>query len=1365
MATLEQRPFSRDYSGLINQSVLMGCIVVICVTVHEVLKRKRRGKNYDEKSLGSVESWQFGYLYQGRSWAKNPSPPYPQGWPLSWVKEVATFPESKLSELRGVDATLYCRFIRGCFWFAVLHSFTTTVILLPIHLKFSDSNLYKPKSMTRALISALVSTSEGRRLLWIHLVLLLWVSITWIVTLVWISKGAFRYRAQAIEATAEQARREQSDEFAPHPHPQHPFQSMPPLENDQTNKGLRLRTVMVTNIPSRLRSEKELKEYFEYYMSRPLAKPSIGLTSSTQPGLFNKLISYAINRARKNGSFSHTSVEDSNSIIEGRAQQGNKPEIERVTVARKMTELASLLDRREEMMRSLETAHIRLARRALADVQETMDLREYGPSRRERVASRLARISGFSSSRKRSEEKFSIETDLERASTTLEDEIIPEDRTELLIRTLGPFVEEFGMRDKRRLLHSARSRLCSLFPGVIRPVEECKRLTEKRPETPLPVPNYPTIWEALFSLPRSTLNAYQPLVHLNALFRERAVPAIDYYATKVNYLTALITEQRSKQPTDFEAVSTAFVTFAHPDDARRACKYLAAHPKNPLACLVSMAPDYEDLDWIRLMKQTYKGELMKDWIVDLGVWAFTIVWIIPVSILVGLVSINNIATVVPGLLDFLNKHEFVQELVQSLLPTVFTSLLIMLIPLLLLLIAKKAHTISTLSALHDRILTRYHKFLVANILVFFCVGVTALESFFTSWKTSVDVLSVVGESFPVAGPFYVGWFIFTIGVHGGFELILSKQSLPLFTYPITKRQITPRKRAVGIRPRTFNYYYWLPNHVLTVILTLVFAVLNPLLMPFVVVYYAVQTVIIKNQLLHVYAKNYEGNGKLILIRVGRYTLDGLVLAQVIFLGFVGVNKLEVHLGLTAVMIAFTVFIKILFTRICRAKFEAADIIEAHVVCGITPPRSEPEESNSFVNPANVTASSENLKAKTGSSLLGFKTWKLPKGFKFTYRAASRPKAPIGQHKPIPFDEVRASRHLKSWDGTISSPDGITVDSRPVESMPELGASIPQQTSHERSFSEKAAIALGRPPLVVPHEKHPAWDDSARLDRPYDNPYYIRPIANHLWLPRNPVGILDLDDTVDVFRALTSDPSLGQLGEWIEGGIALADLPSSASVDDLSTPDLELGPLRRVETREISGEEDILLPPGIQERADNIRKETDVDYAENTNGRSRRPSIITRRTSSSNDARHRSISQTRSKTLDTGFPLPRRTSSFMSSQSNSQMPSISQARKPRRSSTSAFPGHDMTTRSILGGQAPYSRSRVSFATSPPRPRTTSGTSTPVTTREVVINEVIAEEAQANESRLREEEQSQQDAGEQSTRSWLTAWMFSRVPWSS
>ena len=37
----------------------------------------------------------------------------------------------------------------------------------------------------------------------------------------------------------------------------------------------------------------------------------------------------------------------------------------------------------------------------------------------------------------------------------------------------------------------------------------------------------------------------------------------------------------------------------------------------------------------------------------------------------------------------------------------------------------------------------------------------------------------------------------------------------------------------------------------------------------------VPAAVVKNQLLHVYAKNYEGNGKVLLIRMVRYSLDGL----------------------------------------------------------------------------------------------------------------------------------------------------------------------------------------------------------------------------------------------------------------------------------------------------------------------------------------------------------------------------------------------------------------------------------------------------------------------------------------------------------
>jgi len=66
-----------------------------------------------------------------------------------------------------------------------------------------------------------------------------------------------------------------------------------------------------------------------------------------------------------------------------------------------------------------------------------------------------------------------------------------------------------------------------------------------------------------------------------------------------------------------------------------------------------------------------------------------------------------------------------------------------------------------------------------------------------------------------------------------------------------------RKRAIGIRPRTFNFYCkfqisphvvvnlaaftdWLPNHLLVIHVLLLFSVLNPFVLPFATLYFFTQ---------------------------------------------------------------------------------------------------------------------------------------------------------------------------------------------------------------------------------------------------------------------------------------------------------------------------------------------------------------------------------------------------------------------------------------------------------------------------------------------------------------------------------------------
>ena len=438
-------------------------------------------------------------------------------------------------------------------------------------------------------------------------------------TLMWICQGAFRLRGQQIEAVANRAHDvDGTTRYHPHPHPQYNFLDVPRSEPGHPVDGLRFRTVMVSNVPPSLRIEAELKKYFEHFMSRPLDKPSVGLTSSMQPGFFNKSFAFLFNRAKRipmhisnappaTGDMSNdVRSEPANDYSE------NIPVIDRVVVARKMTNLASLLERREEVLRRLETAHLNLAQKVLTAVVHDMEGRPTPKKLGPKPSKKWSYLT-------RKKKKLNPVSDVEHGEshTSTEDEAVMKALTD----ALAPFVDEFNLRQpmasrSRKALEKSKY----TFRKFLLHESNDENLTDTElapaisPPTDVSVSETPhsqriTIWEALLRLDRSLLDHFQPLVNLSHLFRDQTVPAIDYYTAKLGLLTSFITENRAKAVGDYDAVSTAFVTFADPLDARRACKYLAVHPDNPLTCLVTMAPGYHDIDWMRVMKSNYRVEV------------------------------------------------------------------------------------------------------------------------------------------------------------------------------------------------------------------------------------------------------------------------------------------------------------------------------------------------------------------------------------------------------------------------------------------------------------------------------------------------------------------------------------------------------------------------------------------------------------------------------------------------------------------------------------------------------------------------------------------------------------------------------------
>lgn len=264
-------------------------------------------------------------------------------------------------------------------------------------------------------------------------------------------------------------------------------------------------------------------------------------------------------------------------------KDADEPLITRVVLIRRTFELHEIHRKREEVLHQLERAHIYLARRALRGARDHIEKKEKLEKHGAVQPSAVERLSRNLSVKR----KFK-EGGVEKVKQSFDEEKAVEQGMDLLVKTLAPFLPNY----------------------------------EDEP-TDL------TIWEALLSLPSETLDRFQPVYQLRHLFKGQSVPAIDYFLTKYNLLTALLDDLRSSPNETYSAGPTAFVTFERASVARRAVQELRWHPTRSWACKVRSAPDVRDIEWDKVVKMSFRGDVLRGLLVGAGVWLFILLWVIP----------------------------------------------------------------------------------------------------------------------------------------------------------------------------------------------------------------------------------------------------------------------------------------------------------------------------------------------------------------------------------------------------------------------------------------------------------------------------------------------------------------------------------------------------------------------------------------------------------------------------------------------------------------------------------------------------------------------------------------------------------------
>lgn len=706
--------------------------------------------------------------------------------------------------------------------------------------------------MNTASLTHLIENESGKRLMYVHVILYIYTSLSWLIALLWLINGTINIREQLA------------------------FKSIDHTHNEtHSDPSWKSKSIMVTNIPTRLRDERVLASYFAFYLNR-FKKKKTTLSRRSSVMSFTSFLERFDGSGNANALNNTDDLDDITDAL-----------IEDVCVVRKYNKLVQLRKRHEDCTKRLELAYMTLARRLLKYVKRRLTQSMRG------------------------------------VSLSSEDEV--------LVQVIAPFVYEF--EKPRKLSQAVRSTANKLlrrsdafvkFPDTPVSTKEHSTIWEA-------ILLLPTHTLEPFQSKIRVKPLIQSVLRNNAR-EERSISEIHYLTHKLRLLTSSIEEHQTHTPTVFAPTSTAFVTLKYVSDARVACRKLSSHPTRPHACIVSPAPFYNEIDWDVAISSQSKSLTLRTLIIKVGVWGFILFYIIPMAALSSLFSIERLRNVNERLGAYFDEHERQAEWFTTLLPTLIVAFISLMMPAILFGIGKKATPHLTISRLHDQIFHRYWVFMITNVLITFCIGAATFRFILESFSGSASGLSILSRvylSFPQAAPFFASWAILQTSIQNLVQLALI--GLPLLTFfCVTLSAKTPRQRLKATNARTPDYHVFCSNTLLVISVCLVMGVFNPLVIPFTFVYFIAANIVYRNQLYHVYSRRlYDSGGRWITVRCFRYGMDALSVSQVAFFAFHLVryeDGRQDHAGtytiIVGVLFVVTQVVKLLITRQIKARFNA-----------------------------------------------------------------------------------------------------------------------------------------------------------------------------------------------------------------------------------------------------------------------------------------------------------------------------------------------------------------------------------------------------------------------------------------------------------
>ncbi|GBG82443.1 hypothetical protein CBR_g34820 [Chara braunii] len=393
----------------------------------------------------------------------------------------------------------------------------------------------------------------------------------------------------------------------------------------------------------------------------------------------------------------------------------------------------------------------------------------------------------------------------------------------------------------------------------------------------------------------------------------KRVDTIDWCREELKKLNSEIAEELKHITTNESFIMpAAFVSFRSRYGAAIAAQ--TQQSKNPLVWLTEWAPEPRDVCWPNLSID-YMQLNGRIWVMRALLFGLVFFYLIPIGFVQSLANLESLNEKVPFFRHITNVP-VVNQVLTDFLPGLALKIFLAILPSLLMVMSTFQGYVSN-SGIQRSAAEMYYYFMIVNVFfgsIFAGSALNLVNRFKALLENPGDIPMTFGREIPSRAPFFIT-YIMLEGWAGFPSEALRVSTLVVFHIKSLLLFKTEKDKLDATKLDPVEYHVEIPRLMLFFLLGLVYSVTSPLLIPFLLTYFALGYVVFKNQIINVYDPAYESQGSFWPYVHGR-VVTALVVMQIML---IGVFMLKEKFKLVPLLLPLPI-LTVFFTSYCTKRF-------------------------------------------------------------------------------------------------------------------------------------------------------------------------------------------------------------------------------------------------------------------------------------------------------------------------------------------------------------------------------------------------------------------------------------------------------------